>query len=387
MRGVESVKPTDKAALVLTDPSAFADEQRLHSALTHLRACAPVSWVDQSPYAPFWAITKHADITEIERNNTVWINEPRSVLAPAKADEAHRLRRRAGTGFHSLLEMDGAHHRAVRAIGVDWFRPKAMRTMKDRISSLARRYVDQMSNTDACDFVTDIAVNYPLYAIMSLLGVPEADFPYMLKLTQEAFGSDDAEYQSGESDEDVWSASEDSFAYFSAMVAARRERPTDDLASVIANARINGEYLTDAELLSYYVVIATAGHDTTSAVISGGMQALIENPAQREQLCKHPDLMPTAVEEMIRWTTPVKEFMRTATEDTTVRGIPIAAGESAYLAYTSANRDEEVFNEPSRFDITRDPNKHLAFGHGVHFCFGASLAPVSSQVIGRRRPA
>jgi len=166
----------------------------------------------------------------------------------------------------------------------------------------------------------------------------------------------------------------DFFAYFNALTAARREQPTEDLASAIANARIDTEPLSDVDSASYYVIIASAGHDTTKDAISGGLLALIENSDELTRLRENPGLMPTAVEEMIRWTTPVKEFMRTATEDTTVRGVPIAAGESVYLAYVSGNRDEAVFSEPFRFDVAREPNKHLAFGYGVHFCLGAALA-------------
>jgi cytochrome P450 len=146
------------------------------------------------------------------------------------------------------------------------------------------------------------------------------------------------------------------------------------LASAIANARIDGEPLSDIETVSYYVIIATAGHDTTSATISGGLQALIENPDQLQRLRDNPELMPLATEEMIRWVTPVKEFMRTAAQDTEVRGVPIVAGEAVLLSYPSANRDEEVFIDPFRFDVGRDPNKHVAFGYGVHFCLGAALA-------------
>ena len=166
----------------------------------------------------------------------------------------------------------------------------------------------------------------------------------------------------------------DFFAYFSALTASRRETPTDDLASAIANAKINGEPLSDMDTLSYYVIVASAGHDTTSAGIAGGMRALLENPDQLARLQADPSLMGTAVEEMIRWVAPVKEFMRTAQADTVVRGVKIAKGESVYLSYVSANHDEDVFTNPDTFDVGRDPNKHLSFGYGVHFCLGASLA-------------
>jgi cytochrome P450 len=365
----------DEAAKVFTDPTSYADEPRLHAALTHLRAHAPVSLVDCPPYRPFWAITKHADIMDIERDNNLWINEPRPLLATAEQDDFARAQLDAGMGLRTLIHMDDPQHRVVRAIGADWFRPKAMRALKVRVDELARIYVDKMMAAGTeCDFVQEVAVNYPLYVIMSLLGLPESDFPRMLKLTQELFGGDDEEFKRGNTPEEQLQILLDFFGYFNAITASRREHPTEDLASAIANARIDGEPLSDLDTASYYVIIATAGHDTTSATISGGMHALIENPDQRARLTSNLDLMPLATEEMIRWVTPVKEFMRTATADTTVRGVPIAEGESVYLSYVSANRDEDVFEDPFGFDVGRDPNKHLAFGYGVHFCLGAALA-------------
>jgi cytochrome P450 len=365
----------DEAAKVFADPKSYADEPRLHAALTHLRAHAPVSWVDCPPYRPFWAITKHADIMEIERANELFINEPRPVLATAQADDMAREQLDAGMGLRTLIHMDDPQHRVVRAVGADWFRPKAMRALKVRVDELATIYVDKMMAAGTkCDFVQEVAVNYPLYVIMSLLGLPESDFPRMLTLTQEMFGGDDAEFRRGTTLDEQLQVLLEFFGYFSALTASRRAHPTEDLASAIANARIDGEPLSDVDTASYYVIVASAGHDTTSATIAGGMQALIENPDQRERLRDNLDLMPLATEEMIRWVTPVKEFMRTATADTTVRGVPIAEGDAVYLSYVSANRDEEVFDDPFRFDVGRDPNKHLAFGYGVHFCLGAALA-------------
>ncbi|MCG7595095.1 cytochrome P450 [Mycobacterium sp. PSTR-4-N] len=365
----------DDAAKVLADPTAYADDARLHAALAHLRANEPVAWVDNGPYRPFWAITKHADIMAIERANDLWLSEPRPLLATAAADDYMAQQMEAGMGLRTLIHMDDPHHRKVRSIGADWFRPKAMRDLKVRVDELAKRYVDRMRDIGPeCDFVTDIAVQFPLYVIMSLLGLPEEDYGRMHALTQEMFGGDDDEYKRGISPEEQMAVLLDFFAYFSTLTASRRETPTDDLASAIANGRIDGEPLSDIDTASYYVIVASAGHDTTKDAISGGLLALIENPGELARLRTNMDLMPTAVEEMIRWTTPVKEFMRTAAEDTTVRGVPIAQGESVYLAYVSGNRDEEIFDEPFRFDIARDPNRHVSFGYGVHFCLGAALA-------------
>ena len=371
-----STPTMDDAAKVLADPSAYADDERLHAALTHLRANNPVAWVNNPPYRPFWAITKHADIIAVERANELFISGPRPLLGPAAADDLAKEQLEAGMGLRTLIHMDDPHHRKVRAIGADWFRPKAMRDLKVRVDELAKRFVDKMADIGPeCDFVTDIAVDFPLYVIMSLLGLPESDFSRMHMLTQEMFGGDDDEYKrDGGSLEDQLAVLLDFFAYFAKLTASRREQPTDDLASAIANGRIDGEPLSDVDTASYYVIVASAGHDTTKDAISGGLLALIENPGELERLRNDPSLMGTAVEEMIRWSTPVKEFMRTATEDTTIRGVDIAKGESVYLAYVSGNRDEEVFTDPFRFDVGRDPNKHVSFGYGIHFCLGAALA-------------
>ncbi len=363
-------------ANVFVEPKAYADDARLHEALAYLRAHEPVVRVESKLYRPFWAITKHADIMAIERENDLFLSEPRPLLATAAADDLAKEQLEAGMGLRTLIHMDDPHHRKVRTIGADWFRPKAMRDLKVRVDELAKRYVDRMRDIGPeCDFVTEIAVHFPLYVIMSLLGLPEDDYERMHMLTQEMFGGDDDEYKrEGGSLEDQLQVLLDFFAYFSQLTASRRENPTDDLASAIANGRIDGEPLSDVDTASYYVIVASAGHDTTKDAISGGLLALIENPDELARLRQDPSLMGTAVEEMIRWTTPVKEFMRTAAADTEVRGVPIAAGESVYLAYVSGNRDEDVFAEPFRFDVSRDPNKHVAFGYGVHFCLGAALA-------------
>ena len=210
----------DDSAEVLADPRAYADEPKLHAVLAHLRANAPVTWVEAAPYRPFWAITKHADVMAIERANTIFTNSPRPVLMTAEADELQ-----ASVGVSTLINMDDPQHRVVRAIGADWFRPKAMRALKVRVDELAKKYVDKMlaAGTE-CDFVQEVAVNYPLYVIMSLLGLPESDFPRMLQLTQELFGNDDDEFQRGTSSEDNMAALLDMFAYFNALTAARRER-------------------------------------------------------------------------------------------------------------------------------------------------------------------
>jgi cytochrome P450 len=370
------------AGRALTDPSAYADEARLHEALALLRREDPVHWVEADGFEPFWAITRHADIMDIERNHTVFHNAPRPLLATAEMDAIQRQREAEGIGLRTLIHMDDPQHRVVRAIGADWFRPRAMRAMEDRMAELARRYVDQMAGLGGrCDFVQQVAVHYPLQVILSLLGLPESDFPRLLKLTQELFGGADEELQRGTTPEELLATLLDFFGYFQDITNARRATPTGDLASAIANARVDGEYLSDIDVASYYVIVATAGHDTTSSTISGGLHALIEHPDQLARLREDPGLLPFAVDEMIRWVTPVKEFMRTATADAEVGGVTVKEGEAVLLSYPSGNRDEEVFADPFQFDAGRDPNKHLAFGFGVHYCLGAALARMETRAL------
>jgi cytochrome P450 len=368
----------EEAGVVFLDPTAYAHEERFHEACTVLRREAPVHRVEGSGFNPFWALTRHAEVLEVERDNERFINAPRPLLQRAFLDERDE---REGRPLRTLIHMDDPDHRVYRKLAADWFHPRSLRIMEDRIKVLARRFVDQMAERGGtCDFVKDVALNFPLYVILSLLGLPESDFARMLALTQELFGGDDTDLQRSVDPQEQLMVVLDFLAYFNEVTAARRAEPTEDLASTLANARIDGEYLPDLDLASYYVIIATAGHDTTSSTIAGGLKALVEHPDQLAALKAEPGLLANAAEEMIRWVTPVKEFMRTATEDYELAGTRIAAGESVYLAYLSANRDEAVFSDPFRFDVHRQANRHLAFGFGAHFCLGAQLARMETRL-------
>jgi cytochrome P450 len=367
------------AGRVFTDPAAYADEPRFHAACALLRRESPVHRVEAEGFTPFYAITKHADVMEIERQHDKWLNAPRPLLGPRQGDEQ---RARNGDLLRTLIHMDAPDHPVYRHIAADWFLPRSLSRLDGRLAELAKRYVDRMADLGGeCDFVTDVAVHYPLYVIMSLLGLPEEDFPRMLKLTQELFGAADPELARGATPEEMMKTLQDFFQYFNALTEARRAHPTDDLASVIANAEVNGEPIGIFEAVSYYLIIATAGHDTTSSSIAGGMHALLEHPDELRRLREDPSLVTTAVDEMIRWVSPVKHFMRTATEDYVLRGVHVNAGESVLLSYPSANRDEEVFDHADRFDAGRNPNKHVAFGFGAHYCLGAQLARMEGRVL------
>lgn len=362
----------EEAGFVFVDPAAYADEERFEAATALLRREDPVHWVEGPGFNPFWAITKHADIFEIETKNSIFLNEPRPVLGTAE-DDARRAEN--GDMLRTLIHVDDPEHRALRGVTADWFLPKSLAKLDGRMAEIGKEYVDKMvALGHECDFARDIAMQMPLNVILTILGLPQSDYERMLVLTQQLFGSADEELQRGGTPEDLIAVINDFFVYFTALTEARRAEPTGDLASVIANAKIDGDDLTLMQTISYYVIAATAGHDTTASAMAGGMQALLQHPDQLQRLRDDPSLLSTAVDEIIRWVTPVKHFMRTATEDYVLRGTTIKAGQSVLLSYPSGNRDEDAFDDPFRFDVGRSPNKHLSFGFGVHYCLGAMLA-------------
>lgn len=369
----------DEAGLVFTQPAAYADLERFHAACALLRRESPVHLVDTPGYAPFYAITKHEDVMEIERQTDKWLSAPRPALGPKAMDEA---RGASAMPIRSLVQMDAPDHPVYRRISVEWFKPASIARLNDRAAELAKKAVDHMADLGGnCDFVTDVALNYPMYIILSLLGLPDEDFPRMLKLTQELFGSTDPELGREKDKDTVLATLMDFFHFFEGLVEDRRKNPREDLASVIANAEVDGQPIGILEAVGYYVIIATAGHDTTSAAISGGMHAMLQNPDQLALLLNDPTHAETAVDEMIRWVSPVKQFMRTATEDYTLRGVSIKAGESVLLSYPSANRDEDIFDRPNEFNIRRTPNRHVGFGFGAHYCLGTHLARMESKAL------
>ncbi|WP_439816704.1 cytochrome P450 [Zavarzinia sp. CC-PAN008] len=369
----------------VVSPQVYADEEAIQSNFAWLRKNSPVHRMTPEGFRPFWSVTRHADILEIERQNDKFINDPRPTLATIEAEE--QVKAFTGGSNHlvrSLVQMDNPDHAKFRAMTQGWFMPANLkRRIEPKLAQMAREHVDRMLELgDSCDFVKDIAVWYPLRVIMEILGVPREDEGLMLKLTQELFGPTDPETkrEKGTTDDLIKTVME-FYAYFNAMTEDRRKNPKDDLATLIANAKIDGEPIGNIEALGYYVIVAAAGHDTTSSSTAGGIHALIQNPDEMRKLRARPDLMKTAVDEAIRWTTPVKHFMRTATEDYVLSGTKIAAGDSLMLHYPSANRDETVFEDPYTFKVDRDPNPHLAFGFGAHHCLGHLLAKLEMRYL------
>ncbi len=384
--------PVEIAAQVI-DPKVHADGVRLHEAFRWIRANNPLGRAELEGFDPFWVVSKHADILEVSRQNALFHSGDRqTTFTSQEADQ--KVRALTGGSPHlvrSLVQMDEPDHMKYRALTQGWFMPQNLKKLEGRIREIARGFVHRMvDHGGGCDFVADVALHFPLHVIMEILGVPEADEPRMLKLTQELFGASDSELnREGEAQgvdvergmAQIQAVLADFFMYFNTITEARRVHPTDDLSTVIANGRINGEPISPFEAMSYYVIVATAGHDTTSSSTAGAMWALCENPAELAKVKADPALIPGLVEESIRWTTPVRHFMRSATADTELRGRKIAEGDWLMLCYPSGNRDEEVFEDPFAFRVDRAPNRQLAFGYGAHLCLGQHLAKMEMRIL------
>ena len=366
----------NRPASDITVPATFADDDGLHGMLARLRRDDPFSKVEAEGHEPFWLATKHRTITAIELDPVRFISAPRQVLFSL----AHIERSRALAGdtppaqrMRNVTGMDGDDHRVYRAITQSNFLSKALNAIREDVEAIATKFVDRMVERGGqCDFATDVALGYPLRVIMSILGVKSEDEALMLRFTQQILTSQDSEFNDAEAN--PVKAMMEMYAYFQPIIADRRASPQADIASIISNAKVDGEYLPDRDVFGYFLIVATAGHDTTSYALTGGLKALLDNPEQMAALRAELTLLPSAVDEIIRWTSPVKHFIRTATEDVEIEGQQFRKGDLVMLSYPSANRDEDVFDDPFAFRIDRKPNRHLAFGTGPHLCLGQHLA-------------
>lgn len=375
---------------IIVDAKAYADG-RIYDAYKWLRANDPFALIEAEGYDPFRVVTRHADIMEISRRNHLFHNGPRAVLNTIVGERKTRELTGGGPIVLSLIQMDPPDHEKYRSLTSAWFQPGNLKRIEGDIRALARKSVDRMAATGGrCDFVNEIALHYPLLVIMSILGLPEEDEPLMLKLTQEVFGASDPDLNEGgnnsliakdENEKVDLSAIWTMMAYFNELTEKRRAEPTGDLASVIANAKIDGEPIDPLATLGYYIITATAGHDTTSSSTGGALWALAEHPEEFRKLKDDPALLPSMIDEAIRWTTPVKHFMRRANEDAEVAGHRFAKDDWMMLCYASASRDEAVFPDPDVFRIDRKPNRHIAFGYGAHLCLGQYLAKMEMRIL------
>jgi cytochrome P450 len=378
---------------LIVDPAVYADQARLDAAFTKLRAEDPLAWTEPTEFRPFWAVTKHADIMEVSRQNKLFTNGEREIMSHKHVEEKVYADSGGPHLLKTLVQLDDPEHFKLRHLTQEWFMPHNVKKREDGVRAIAKEFVDKMEDMGtSCDFQRDIALYFPLRVIMQILGVPESDEPMMLKLTQEIFGAADEDLNrnaTATDDMDVegglaslQATLAEFFMYFTAITQDRRANPKDDVSTIIANGTIDGEPIGQLEAMSYYIITAAAGHDTTSASTGGGVLAMLQDPAQLKQMMADPKaLSRTAVDEAIRWTTPVKHFMRTAQQDYDLRDKTILKGESLLLCYPSGNRDEEIFEDPFKFRVDRTPNKLISFGYGGHMCLGMHLARLEMQAI------
>jgi cytochrome P450 len=404
-------------------PHAFERQGYPWADWARLRRDEPVAWIDADDHVPFWAVTRHADVVRISKDPDGFRSAPGNILPPRAL--AGRLRMplaatlRAGlrTGvlfrprvmgvivqaalaarrahgpdgaFKNLLNLDPPEHRDFRQLLAGRFTARALAGVEARVTELAREVVagvaarasDPARAREPFDFVTELAARFPLAVIMELLGCPPEDHDRVLRWSNAIVGSFDDEYGDAAAPFDaIEEARLGLFDYFARQVTLRRRRPGDDLVSALVAARIGGRALSDFEVLSYCFLLALAGNETTRNAASGGMLALLERPAWLRRLRSEPALLETAPDEIVRWSSPIVYFQRTAARDVELGGHRIRAGDRLALFYPSANRDEEVFADPEAFDLARRPNRHLGFGIGEHFCLGAHLARLELRAL------
>ena len=379
-------------ANTIVDPNAYSLGAPLDAAFTTLRRDMPFARAQPDGYDPFWVVTKHADLMAIEMQAKIFHNSDRSsTLITTEGDKFVRMLAGGEANLiRSLVAVDGEEHKQLRGVAFPAFTPRKIAVLEDDIRSIAREFVDRMiAMGPECDFAKDVAFLYPLRVIMTVLGVPQEDEEFMLKLTQELFSAADPELNRDakvvatqmEMVQSLGATMVDLENYFEKVTRDFRAAPRDVINSVIANATINGQHLNRRQLMGYYIIAATAGHDTTSNTIASGFWALAERPDLFASLKADPTQIKALIEESIRWAVPVKHFMRTAVADTEFRGNKIARGDWLMLSYHSANRDEDVFDNAFEFDITRSPNKQIAFGYGPHVCLGQHLARMEMRIL------
>ncbi|GMM91960.1 cytochrome P450 [Qipengyuania sp. MTN3-11] len=376
------------------DPASYAEWDSLLDTFDRLREEAPVAWVESEAgiHRPFWLVTRYEDVMRVSKDNATYLNSPQTVVF-SLTEGIEFAKSLTGGSPHlvaSLVTFDAPIHMTYRRLTQEWFMPKNLRGLEGEIRTIAAAEVDRLlAAGPEADFVAAVSAPYPLHVVMQILGVSEQDEARMLMLTQQMFGGQDEELnQSGMKDMTteqitmlVAGAVKDFEAYFARLTAEKRVHPTGDVASIIANARIDGKPLNDRDMMGYYIILAAAGHDTTSASTAGAMLALARDPNQWARVRADRSLLPGIVEEAIRWTSPVQHFMRTAATDTELGGQRIAEGDWLMINYVAANHDPAQFVTPRRFDAARSPNRHLAFGAGAHQCLGLHLARLEMRIL------
>ena len=371
----------------LINASAYGQNGVPHDLWTHLRKESPVYWYAQRGHTPFWAITKHEDIMEVSSQPDIFSSEAGGIIVLNEAQIQSFIEGGSGSPLaqmKTIITMDPPEHRAYRKVASGYFTPRGVTNLDEIVKSSAAAIIDDLPTEGEVDFIEAIAQKHPLRVLATILGIDKEQEERLLVITQELFGSEDPDMRRGGEDRETArkELGMEFYMLFDEIIKDRRSCPRDDLATMLANAELSdGCPLGQLETLGYYLIVFTAGHDTTRNALSGAISAFLDHPDEFERLREDPSLSKAAVDEIVRWTTPVNYMKRQAVQDYELRGQKIKAGEELALFYCSANRDEDVFDDPFTFDITRSPNRHLGFGWAEHYCLGAHLAKASMKAL------
>ena len=371
----------------LINASAYGQNGVPHELWTHLRKESPVYWYAQRGHTPFWAITKHEDIMEVSSQPDIFSNEAGGIIVLNEAQIQSFIEGGSGSPLaqmKTIITMDPPEHRSYRKVASGYFTPRGVTNLDEIVKSSAAAIFDELPDEGEVDFIETIAQKHPLRVLATILGINEEQEERLLVITQELFGGEDPDMQRQGEDREVArkELGMEFYMLFDEIIKDRRACPRDDLATMLANAELSdGCPLGQLETLGYYLIVFTAGHDTPRNALSGAISAFLDHPDQFERLRQDPSLSKSAVDEIVRWTTPVNYMKRQAVQDYELRGQKIKAGEELALFYCSANRDEDVFEDPFTFDIGRSPNRHLGFGWAEHYCLGAHLAKASMKAL------
>jgi cholest-4-en-3-one 26-monooxygenase len=376
----------------LNDPGLF-ERGDAHDAFRILRREAPIHWNPGSyQFNGFWSLTKYDDVLFVSRHPELFISS-KGISGPGVRDPERFPNVQSQPGGISIITMDPPRHVKIRRLVNRGFTPRAVDAMEPEIRRITNVILDRVAHAGSCDFVLDVASQLPLAVICGMMGLDQEHWPVMFELTNMVLGAGDPEYQADvEGDDGVESVSararrtglvgrDRMLGVFKDLLQRRRAQPGDDLVSILLQSEVDGEKLSQVDVLAFCFLLVLAGNETTRNAISGGLQVLCEHPAERARLQADGTLIDSAVEEILRWTSPLHHMSRAATADVELRGQSIRAGDRVIMWYPSANRDEDVFVDPYRFDITRQPNEHLAFGIGEHFCLGAGFARKEIRVM------
>ena len=366
----------------LVHPDYYAEHGPPYAIWDRLRAESPVHRCELEDVEPFWAVTRQDDIKCISKTPELFLSAPGITLIPTD----RVIDNDSGIGaMRVVINTDPPDHRDLRKVASPWLTPRSLKQMEGVIEASAKHVIDQLAGDgkeNEADLAMGIAVSHPLRVLAQAIGVPEDQEPNILELSNRLFAPDDLELGGGgTTPEDFEKLGQEFVQLFLPIIENRRKNPTGDLASVIANAKINGEPMGPMETLGYYLIVFSAGHDTTKNSLAGGFEQLVRNPGEFAKIQQDASRVPDAVEEMIRWASPVNYMKRTAAQDTEVNGQKIREGDPVVMFYASANRDETIFDDPYTFNIDRNPNRHIAFGYGEHFCMGTHFARRSMRAI------